>query len=146
MNRPGHPDSHSAKTQLFTGLSTRQLHTVSRLGTRIERKAGTVLTREGRPGAEFFIIVEGTVEVRAGNRVLATRGPGDCVGEIALLAQRPRTATVITTTPVVIDVLSRSEFVTLLDEIPELSDRLHTAMAQCLAQPDTQAQPMTLAS
>jgi CRP/FNR family transcriptional regulator, cyclic AMP receptor protein len=84
-------------------------------------------------------VLEGEVEVRQGDRIIATRGPGECVCEIALLDKRPRTATVVATTPVSVDGLSRREFVSLLAEAPELSEQLLATMAQRLADLETQA-------
>jgi CRP-like cAMP-binding protein len=139
MHRPGRLDDHPARAQLYGGLSKRQQRTVSQLGTRCAGGPGTVLTREGRAGAEFIIVLEGTVEVRAGDQVLATRGPGDFVGEISLLGLQLRTATVVATTPVVFDVLSRSEFWTLLNELPALADELRAAMNNRLTVVDADA-------
>jgi len=84
-------------------------------------------------------VVEGEVEVRQGDRVVATRGPGEYVGEIALLDKRPRTATVLATTPVSVEVLSRREFMSLLALAPELSEQIMATMAQRLADLDAQA-------
>jgi CRP/FNR family cyclic AMP-dependent transcriptional regulator len=65
-----------------------------------------------------------------------TLGPGDYVGEIALLGRQPRTATVVATTPVIIEVLDRREFATLLTDNPELSAELLSTMAERLAELD----------
>jgi CRP/FNR family transcriptional regulator, cyclic AMP receptor protein len=132
-------DEQLAAVPLFAGLSKRQLRRISSLMTRIDRPAGQVLTTEGQPGFEFFIVLEGEVEVRQGDRVIATRRPGEYVGEIALLGRRPRTATVVATTPVSLEVLSRREFVSLLAQAPELSEQLLATMAQRLANLETQA-------
>jgi CRP-like cAMP-binding protein len=92
-----------------------------------------VLAREGSAGAEFFILLAGTVEVVQGRDLVATRGPGSPLGEIALLGQRPRTATLIAQTPVDLRVASRREFTGLLAEVPQVSERLHATMAERLA-------------
>jgi len=84
-------------------------------------------------------VLEGEVEVRQGDRVIATRRPGEYVGEIALLDKRPRTATVLATTPVSVEVLSRREFMSLLALAPELSEQIMATMAQRLADLDAQA-------
>ena len=64
--------------------------------------------------------------------LLATREHGDFLGEIALLGARPRTATAVATSPVTVDVMTRQEFWSLLNEAPELSDRLYRAMTERL--------------
>jgi CRP-like cAMP-binding protein len=124
------------KVPLFRGLSKKQLRDISGLATRLDEPAGTVLTKEGKIGHEFIIVIEGEIEVRKGDHVIATRGPGDYVGEIALLDQRPRTATVIAKTPVVIEVIGQREFRTLLAEAPGLSSDIMSTMAQRLAELD----------
>jgi CRP-like cAMP-binding protein len=139
MDRHAWIDEQLAAVPLFQGLSKKQLRRISSLMTRIDRPAGQVLTTEGQPGYEFFIVLEGEVEVRQGDRVVATRRPGEYVGEIALLDKRPRTATVVGTTPVSVEVLSRREFMSLLTEAPELSEQILATMAQRLADLETQA-------
>jgi CRP/FNR family transcriptional regulator, cyclic AMP receptor protein len=119
MNRHAWIDEQLAAVPMFEGLSKKQLRRISRLMTRIDRPAGQVLTTEGQSGHEFFIVLEGEVEVRQGDRVVATRGPGEYVGEIALLDKRRRTAPVLATTPVSVEVLSRREFMSLLVQAPE---------------------------
>ena len=134
MDRHVWIDERLAEVPLFEGLSKEQLRRISSLMTRIDRPAGQVLTTEGKQGSEFFIVLEGEVEVRQGDRVIATRRPGDYVGEIALLDKRPRTASVVATTPVSVEVLSRREFVSLLAEAPELSEQIMATMARRLAE------------
>ena len=119
---------------LFRGLSKKQLRLVSSLATRLDEPAGAVLTTEGHQGSEFIIVLEGEIEIRQGDRVVATRGPGSYVGEIALLDNRPRTATVVAKTPVVIEVIGRREFRSLLADSPELADEIMTTMAKRLAE------------
>jgi CRP/FNR family cyclic AMP-dependent transcriptional regulator len=119
---------------LFQGLSKKQLRLVSSLATRLNEPAGAVLTKEGRQGYEFIIVLDGEIEIRKGDRVVATRGPGSYVGEIALVDNRPRTATVVAKTPVVIEVIARREFRGLLAETPELADEIMATMAKRLAE------------
>lgn len=121
-----------ARVPLFKGLSKKHLQHVASLMTTIDAPAGKLLTREGGHGQEFIVILEGDVEVRRGDEVVATRGAGDYVGEISLLDDRPRTATVIATTPVVIDVIARREFVALLHDEPELGEQIKATAEQRL--------------
>jgi CRP/FNR family cyclic AMP-dependent transcriptional regulator len=139
MDRRAWIDERLAAVPLFEGLSKKQLRRMSSLMTRLDLPTGKVLTREGEQGFEFFFVLEGEVEVRQGDRVVATRGPGEYVGEIALLDKRPRTATVVATTPVSVEVLSRREFMSLLAQAPELSEQILATMAKRLADLDAQA-------
>lgn len=139
MERHASIDSQLAAVPLFRGLSKKQLRRISSLMTRVDRPAGQVLTRQGQSGHEFFIVLDGEVEVRQGDRVIATRGRGDYLGEIALLDERPRTATVVATTPVSVEVLNRREFMSLLAETPELSEQIMATVARRLADLEAQA-------
>jgi CRP-like cAMP-binding protein len=132
MDRHAWIDERLRAVPMFADLSRKQLRQISSLMTQIARPAGTVLIEEGRAGHEFFIVLEGEVEVRHGDQVIATRGPGDYFGEIALLDNRPRTATVVVTEPVVVEVLSRQEFTSLLAQSPEMAGEIMATMARRL--------------
>jgi CRP/FNR family transcriptional regulator, cyclic AMP receptor protein len=135
-DRHGWIDERLAEVPLFKGLSKKQLRQISSLAMRIDGEPGKVLTKEGEIGYEFIVVLEGEVEVREGDKVIAKRGPGDYFGEIALLDKRPRTATVVATTPVVIEVIPRREFVTLLKDVPEINEHVLATMAERLAELD----------
>ena len=133
MDRHAYIDERLAEIPLFEGLSKKELSHISSLATRLELPAGKALTKEGQQGYEFIIVLEGEVEVRQHGQVIAKRGAGDYFGEIALLDDRPRTATVIAKTPVAIEVINRQEFSGMLAEVPELGGKLMSTMAQRLA-------------
>ena len=105
---------------LFELCSKRDLRRIAALGEERTIDAGTELIREGEPGAEFFVVVEGEVEVRRRGRRIARLGEGSYVGEIALLSRSPRTATVIASTPLRVLAIAGRDFVQLLDTMPEL--------------------------
>jgi len=130
-----------ARVPLFEGLSKKELQLVAQLTTYLEEPAGSVLTTQGEQGHEFIIVLDGEVEVRKDDTVIATRGAGTYIGEIALIDHRPRTATVVATTPVKIEVIGQREFAGLLAEVPEISQKLLPAVARRLAdlEPDTEA-------
>jgi CRP-like cAMP-binding protein len=132
MERHAWIDERLQGVPMFADLAKKQFRQISSLMTQVTRPAGTVLIEEGRAGQEFFIVLEGKVEVRHGDQVIATRGPGEYFGEIALLDNRPRTATVAVVEPVVVEVLSRQEFTGLLAQSPELSDEIMATMARRL--------------
>ena len=123
-------DSTLAKIPLFKECTKKELQAVSRLVTPINVKAGKVLTKEGEAGREFMIIASGTATVRRKGRKIATLGPGDFFGELALLAGVPRTATVIAETDMVVEALNRAEFATLLDESPSIARKVLSAVAK----------------
>jgi CRP-like cAMP-binding protein len=110
--------------ELFSELSKKELKNIAALMTPIQVKMGRVLTKEGDPGREFMIIVEGTATVKRKGRVLARLGPGDFFGELAVVAGVPRTATVIADTDMIIETLNRREFSSLLDESPRIAKKI----------------------
>jgi len=130
MNRRVWIDERLAQVPLFEGLSKKQLELVSSLATRLHEPAGTVLTREGGHGYEFIIVLEGEVEVRRQGRLIAKRGAGEFFGEMALVEHQPRTATVRSTTPVLIEVIGRREFEALLADVPDIADRVRATIAK----------------
>ena len=119
---------------LFDGLSKKELTQLARLSEDLEVEPGKVLCKEGEIGKEFFVIVDGKVKVnRKGSRV-ATRGSGEFVGEIALLEDLPRTATVTAETPVRLFVLTRKDFRHLVDVNPGVERKVMRALARRLAE------------
>jgi CRP-like cAMP-binding protein len=139
MARQGSTNDRLAAVPLFEGLSKKHLGQIARLMTELDLPAGKVLTQEGQRGREFIILLEGEAEVTREGKTIATRGPGEYVGEIALLDDRPRTATVTAKTDVVAEVLSRQEFTSLLASSPEISSHVMATMAQRLAELDRDA-------
>ena len=95
------------RAPLFDGLSKKELVALARVTEDLEVPAGGVLCKEGETGQEFFVIVDGKIEVTRKGRRLAARGGGDFVGEIALLEDVPRTATVKAKTTLRVFVLTR---------------------------------------
>jgi CRP/FNR family cyclic AMP-dependent transcriptional regulator len=119
---------------LFEGLSRKELAQLARVSEDVEVEPGEVLCKEGEIGHEFFVIVEGNVKITRKGRSVASRGSGDFVGEIALLEEIPRTATVKAETPVRLFVLTRKDFRHLLDENPSVERKVMRALARRLAE------------
>lgn len=118
-----------AAVPLFSACSDRELKRIAALATPLEAPEGDVLTTEGSPGSEFFVIAEGTARVTLRGEELATLGPGDFFGEMALLDQEPRAATVTATGPMTVYVIGASEFGSLLEEAPSVSRKLLRGLA-----------------
>ncbi len=100
---------------------------------------GTELVKEGGIGREFFFILEGSASVRRNKRRVATLGPGQYFGELALLDRRPRSASVVADTDMRLLVLTQREFAGVVEEIPSLSRKLLTTMAGRLREADERA-------
>ncbi len=109
------------KVPLFTGCTDKQLQFVATRVEDIDLPAGKVLTEEGKSGGEFFIILSGNAEVRRGGKVIDEMTAGDHFGEIALLDNGPRTATVVAKTPMRCLVLSPSQFQDVLHQDAEMA-------------------------
>ena len=114
---------------LFSSLSKKELGTIARRADEVRVPAGKVLTAEGKPGHEFFLIIEGQANVERGGRVIATLTPGQYFGELSLLDRGPRSATVVAATEMNLLVLGQREFSGVLDEVPGLAHKLLAAMA-----------------
>jgi CRP-like cAMP-binding protein len=123
-----------ADVPLFERCSKRDLARIASIARDAEYPAATPLVREGEPGGDFFVVVDGEVDVRKGARKLATLRPGGYFGEISLITGSPRTATVTTGTPTRALVITRSDFCRLLDESPELLSSLLEEMGRRLEQ------------
>jgi CRP/FNR family transcriptional regulator, cyclic AMP receptor protein len=118
---------------LFAGLSKRERAQVARWADEIDEPAGYHLVDQGTFAHEFFVLLEGTVEVRQDGRHVADLGPGEFFGEIALVEQERRTATVAATTPVRAIVMHAREFGAMRVEMPAVADRIEAAVRERLA-------------
>ncbi len=118
------------RAPLFEGLSKKELAQLARVTEDLEVPAGKVLCKEGDIGHEFFVIVDGKVEITRKGKRVATRGGDDFVGEIALLEQTRRTATVTAKTPLRLFVLTSSSFKQLIDENPSVERKVLRTLAR----------------
>jgi CRP-like cAMP-binding protein len=105
---------------LFASCSRAELSEVSAVAHEIDVPAGEVLAVQGVPGRDFVVVVDGTAEVRQDERVVATIGPGEFFGEIALVRRTPRTATVVATSELHALVIDAFEFEALMGASPDL--------------------------
>ena len=122
---------------LFAGCSKRELAEIASIADEIDLPEGRVLINEGDLGHEFFVLIDGTADVRRRGRKIRTVGPGDWVGEIALLSDTARrTATVTATSPVRTLVIADRQFRALLRRSPEIQLKVLQVVAERLA-PET---------
>jgi CRP/FNR family cyclic AMP-dependent transcriptional regulator len=118
------------RVPLFSGLSRKELTELARRTEDLEVPAGEVLCKEGDTGREFFVIVEGEIDITTNGKNVAARGSGDFVGEIALLEDTKRTATVTASTPLRVFVLTREDFRQLVRESPDVERKVMQALAR----------------
>jgi CRP/FNR family transcriptional regulator, cyclic AMP receptor protein len=117
---------HLKTVPLFARCSKGQLTEIARVADELTVKAGTVLMREGDIGRELFLVIDGTADV------VATIGPSDFVGELAVLAHAPRNATVTARTDMDVLVMTSAAISQLLDDIPGLAKHLLYEVAERL--------------
>jgi CRP/FNR family cyclic AMP-dependent transcriptional regulator len=121
------------KVPLFSRCSRKELGDIARIADEIDLKEGKVLTKEGAPGREFFVLLDGDADVRRKRRKIGTLGAGDFLGEISLITKAPRTATVTTTSPVRLLVVTEQNFRRLLERSPQVQIKVLEALAERVA-------------
>jgi len=103
---------------------------VEQLVTPLSIQEQTVVAVEGAPPREFLVVLDGTVAALRDDQFVTAHGPGSSLGAAALLADRPRATSLVTATPLRALVVSRQDFARLLDEVPEVSQRLHAEIGR----------------
>jgi CRP/FNR family transcriptional regulator, cyclic AMP receptor protein len=118
------------RVPLFAGCSKRELGEIASVADELDLPTARDLTTEGSTGREFVVLVEGEADVLRKGRLVAGLGPGDFVGEIALVTGGPRTATVRTRGPARVLVLTASGFRTLMRDVPSIQAKVLMALAE----------------
>jgi CRP-like cAMP-binding protein len=118
------------RVHLFEACSSRQLRAIARIAEVQEVPAGEILARTGEPGDRFFVIVDGSARIEVSAQKQSRIGPGGFFGEMSLLDGEPRSATVIADTAMRLLVIPRRDFVTLLREVPSLTQRMLITLCQ----------------
>jgi CRP-like cAMP-binding protein len=121
---------------MFAACTKAELEKITRLANPVDVRAGEVLTREGRSGGEFMVIVEGEATVSRGGAEVRKLGPGDWLGEIALLDRGPRTATVVAATDMKVEVVGYREFMDLLHDVPAVAVKIAVGLARKVREHD----------
>jgi CRP/FNR family cyclic AMP-dependent transcriptional regulator len=129
---PDDPSGLLAQIPLFSALDQAQLARVASLARTADVPKGEVLTREGEPGDDFFVIEKGKARVTLDGKKLAVLGPGEFFGEMALLDQGPRSATVTASSAMRLYVFGAEEFGQLLDGAPDVGKKILRGVAERL--------------
>jgi len=121
---------------IFAGIEPSRLKLIAFTADSIAYRAGQALVRQGQPGDAAYVLVEGkaevSVETESGDYVVATLGPGDVVGEISILCDTPRTATVTASTDVSALRVRKDSFLQLLRQFPEIAAEVMRSLAERL--------------
>jgi CRP-like cAMP-binding protein len=120
------------KVELFSECNQKELGKIASLADEIEVDKGTVLTKEGLPGRECFIVSSGKAKCTLRGKRLATYGAGDVFGEMSLLDNEPRAATVTAEGDMVLFVVDSRSFWGLCEEAPSVTRKIMKAIAQRL--------------
>jgi CRP-like cAMP-binding protein len=122
-----------SRVPLFEDCSQAELARIATITTQVEFAKGDVMVREGAPGDDFFVLVKGSADARKAKKHLATLKAGDFVGEIALLSDAPRTATVTAMSDVTALKATRKGFAELLKTAPSIQQKVLSALARRVA-------------
>jgi CRP/FNR family transcriptional regulator, cyclic AMP receptor protein len=121
-----------ANVWLFSRCTKKELDALVSLATLIDVPAGKVLATQGQTGSEFFVIVTGKAEATRNEVPIGVLGAGTFFGEMSLLQHKPRVATVTTTEPTSVLVLTAKEFDKLVASMPSVDRKMLTVMADRL--------------
>ena len=121
------------RVPLFAGCSKSELRELAKSADELDIREGTVLTREGRAGREFFVLVDGSAQVTKEGRKIADLRAGDWFGEIALITNSPRTATVTATSPGDVLVITDRRFHSVVESMPSIALKVLSCVGERLA-------------
>jgi CRP-like cAMP-binding protein len=124
------PTDVLAAVPAFAGCSRQEVRRVARYTLEERHPQGAVLIEEGAEGDQFFVVVEGDVQVLRGGEVVDTLGQGQFFGEVALLGHAARNATVRAATPVRLLTLPARSFRSLIGRYPAIFDQVVDALGQ----------------
>ena len=118
---------------LFAGCSKKELGQIALIADEIDFPAGKTLIKQGDPGRQFFVVIEGEIKVTKNGKKLPSRGGSEFYGEISLVSGSPATATVTTVTPTRALVIAPPQFRALLDRSPSIQRRVLHSFSERLA-------------
>jgi CRP-like cAMP-binding protein len=123
---------------LFSSCTQSELRSIAQLGTPIDAEEGAVLTQQGKPGREFFLVLDGVASCRVGSKEVKKFRAGGYFGELALLHGGLRTADVVAITPMELLVFDAREFRTMLTTTPNIGVKMLANLAERLTEADAQ--------
>jgi CRP-like cAMP-binding protein len=128
--------AHLSDVRLFATCSRRELRAIAKTAKLANIYKGTQIITEGEPGNTMYVILAGTARVSRNGRKLATLGPGDAVGELALLSKGPRTASVVALSDMEVAIITRRQLSKLLEDAPPFARKLLESLADVVRELD----------
>ena len=125
-----------ATVPLFQGLSSKELGRVARAADEVALTAGSIVAEEGTPGDSFYLLADGAAVVNRDGKKIATLGTGDFFGEMSLLDDGPRSATVQLTRDSTLLVMHRKDFAGIIADMPGVARKLLQGLAARLREAD----------
>jgi CRP/FNR family cyclic AMP-dependent transcriptional regulator len=125
---------------LFTGVGDKELKRLANVMRESRFTEGEAITTEGRSGIGFFLIEDGEASVAVAGEIVRTIGPGDHFGEIALIDEGPRSATVTASTDLLCRGMAAWEFRSFVQEHPEVAWPLLETLAAHLREAEARAE------
>jgi CRP-like cAMP-binding protein len=129
---------HLRKVPLFSSCTQHELRSIAQLGTPVDAQVGAVLTQQGKPGREFFLVLDGVASCRVGSKEVRRFRAGSYFGELALLHGGIRTADVVAVTPMELVVFDAREFRSMLMTTPSIGVKMLANLAERLTTADAQ--------
>ena len=123
-------ESRLASIDLFSTLSKRERSEIARHADEIDVAEGAHLVREGEFAYEFFVIEDGSAEVVRDGEHVADLGPGDFLGEMGIVTQSPRNASVVAREPMRVIVLSEQDFRGVARSFPSVAEQIREAVRE----------------
>lgn len=118
---------------LFEGLNKKDLQFISTMTSEVSVRSGSTLVKQGEPGQEAMVVESGTGVVKRNGEQIDTIGPGDVFGEMSLIVDQPRNATIEATSDMQVLVMNSREFSSVLSESPEVAVKiLKTVVARLI--------------
>ena len=112
------------KAPLWSGLTERELKVIARSFKELKYETGDVIVRKGEAGIGFYLIMDGTVEVRSDGKILSKLGPGQFFGEMSVVDGQPRSADVVAVEPLRCLALTSWSFKSIVSEHPKMALKL----------------------
>jgi CRP/FNR family transcriptional regulator, cyclic AMP receptor protein len=126
-----------SRVPLFSGCSKKELRQIAGIADEIDFRSGKMLIRQGAPGREFFVLLEGTVDILRDGKKVSELGAGEFFGELALISNIPRTATVTTTSPIRALVVVDRDFRRLLKDDVSVAVKVLGTLAERMPPADS---------